>query len=248
MKFLFWRLPTLRSHSAFLRLGWQNMMEIIAPSAQVLATGEAPKLQPEWSWRKWGGRVSEHGSSEHSLFEIKAPVAGKTHIFIDSTNDSTIGRETLHTFASINADYELHGRRGVAQALARPKMSYLSLSRRPTRTAQTRPWPWPEAHRILRRSISSVWTDKLAYVARVSCDARAAKDFPVIEFMGSKAMTARLEMRLWCLASHCCQSWSRAPQNRSSLLESCFRSLDLLMLLTRRVSQIRMPSQSKCTE
>lgn len=164
-----------------------HSMNTSMSTSQAAFTGEGPKLQLEWSWRTWGGRIYDHADPETSIYTMKAPPGGKNLIFTTTADDMIVGRGILHSFSSINADYELHGRQGVVQALGRLKMSYSSLSKAYSEDGDTpMTMTWTSTTGLKKFDVICLDNKQLP-VARVSCDVWARKDFASIEFMGAKA-------------------------------------------------------------
>lgn len=162
-------------------------MTSLASAAQNASVGEGPKLQLEWSWRTWGGRIYDHAGPTESLYTMEAPPGGKSLLFKTASDDMIIGRGILHSISSINADYELHGRQGVVQALGRLKMTYSSLSNAYSEDGSTpMTMTWTSTAGLKNFDVICL-DDKQLPVARVSCDIWARKDFASIDFMGAKA-------------------------------------------------------------
>lgn len=149
--------------------------------------GEGKDLQLEWSWRTSGGRIYEVGNPDVSIYSIDAPVGKSTFEYSDSAAGRVIGRGIMHSFTSINADYEVHGRKGVAQALGKLKMAYTSLSYAYS-DDETKPMTmtWESTSGLKRFDVICL-DDKQMPVARVHADIWAAKKFAIIEFVGAKA-------------------------------------------------------------
>lgn len=86
---------------------------------------ETRTLQLDFSWKKFAALISEYNDPRSNpiyvvdLKRIKAP----HFIFKSAIDDSTVGAGTLHP-VSINADYEVHGRKGTLRAQRRFKTLY----------------------------------------------------------------------------------------------------------------------------
>ena len=118
---------------------------------------------------------------------MSAPPGMKSLLFKTTTDDTIVGRGILHSFTTINADYELHGRQGVVQALGRLKMSYTSLSNAYSEDgSKPMTMTWKSTAGMKKFDVICL-DDQQLPVAKVSCDIWARKDFASIEFMGAKA-------------------------------------------------------------
>ncbi|KAL8952132.1 MAG: hypothetical protein Q9222_001944 [Ikaeria aurantiellina] len=87
-----------------------------------------PTIQVDYSWRKWHTRVFSDDDPSRTLFIVKYQMIKAPHLIVKTPDcKEIIGTGTLHPI-SINAKYEVHGRKGQMKALKRWKTSYTHLS------------------------------------------------------------------------------------------------------------------------
>lgn len=87
-----------------------------------------PTLQVDFAWKKMKALVTDSESPETPLYVIDfQTIRSPCIIFKSASDQKEIGSGTLHPI-SINADYQLHGRKGQLKALKRWQTQYTHLS------------------------------------------------------------------------------------------------------------------------
>ena len=162
----------------------ESLSEI--PQPQDSSSSEAPKLQVDFSWKKYKAFIAEHDKPSEPVYIVNFQTLKKPHIiFKSAADDTTIGSGSLHAF-SINADFEIQGRKGELKAFKRWKTEYTHLSQAYSDDGTPVTMTWASA------SSWSTWDficldEQQNPVARFSANIWAVKKVGNIEFLGPKA-------------------------------------------------------------
>ncbi|KAL8807175.1 MAG: hypothetical protein Q9182_000857 [Xanthomendoza sp. 2 TL-2023] len=100
----------------------------VEPSPPQQDPAKNTTLQVDFTWRKWKAYVSTLSSPADPLYIVHYQAWKSPHIIVKSaTSDVTIGSGTLQA-VSINAKFQVQGRKGTLKALKRWKTAYTHLS------------------------------------------------------------------------------------------------------------------------
>lgn len=147
-----------------------------------------PTLQVDFSWKKWNALITDQANPSEPLYVVNFKTLRAPHIIFnraDSSSSSPIGTGTLHP-VSINADYELHGRKGTLKALKRLKTSYTHLSYAYSDSATPVAMTWASEASFTSWNFICLDEDQLP-VAKFSAKPWGVKKIGMVEFMGPKA-------------------------------------------------------------
>lgn len=169
----------------------------IPPQHQQLQNSiPGPKLQVNFSLRRNKATITDTSNPSQPAYVVGLKSVRSPHVIVKSGNkDRLIGTGTLHA-VSINADYEVHGQKGILKALKRFHTEYTHLSRALTDdngapVAMT----WTSSCGF--KTWDFVCTDAQRMpVARFSANEWAIKKVGTIEFVGPKAASAELRDEL----------------------------------------------------
>ncbi|KAH6889492.1 hypothetical protein B0T10DRAFT_488067 [Thelonectria olida] len=157
----------------------------LAPTASS-STSSIPTLQVDFSWKKWKALITDQANPEEPLYIADFMKIRSPHITIkNASDDALIGTGTLHP-VSINADYELHGRKGTLKALKRLHTSYTHLSYNYSDTETPVAMTWASDASFKTWNFICLDEDQLP-VAKFSAKPWGVKKLGIVEFMGPKA-------------------------------------------------------------
>lgn len=149
-------------------------------------TQSNPVFTIDFSWKKSRSLVTEQGRSSEPVYIIDFKALSSPHIIFRSAPDERIiGTGTIHA-VSINANYEIHGRKGQLKALKRlaTEYTYLSLAFSDDGTQEAMRWT---ANCALKTWDFICLDEQQMPVAKFSVNTFAAKKYVNIEFIGPKA-------------------------------------------------------------
>ncbi|KAL8711808.1 MAG: hypothetical protein Q9220_003752 [cf. Caloplaca sp. 1 TL-2023] len=150
-----------------------------------------PTIQVDYSWRKWETRIFSDDDPSKNLYIIKYQMIKGPHLIVKSPDlKEIIGTGSLHPI-SINAKYEVAGRKGQLKALKRWKTSYTHLSY----AYASDPDAGPATMTWTSDSDFKTWDficldEEQMPVAKFSANLWALKRIGKIEFLGPKANSA----------------------------------------------------------
>jgi hypothetical protein len=153
----------------------------------IRTSAETRTLQVDFSWKKFMALISDYNSPQSDpIYIVDFKTLKAPHlIFKSATDDSAIGAGTLHT-VSINADYEIHSRKGTLKAQRRFKTEYSYLSRAFSDNDSLVTMTWTSSSGF--KTWDFVCMDEQQVpVARFSANVWAIKKVGKIEFLGPKA-------------------------------------------------------------
>lgn len=150
-----------------------------------------PTLQIDFTWRKWQAHITELNSPSTPIYIVDFRTLRSPHILVKSgtSNNVTIGTGTLHA-VSINAEYEVHGRKGELKAFKRWKTAYTHLSQAFSNSKDdslaTMTWTTSSGF----KTWDFICLDEQHMpVAKFSAKVWAVRNIGNIEFMGPKALS-----------------------------------------------------------
>ncbi|KAL8691433.1 MAG: hypothetical protein Q9218_003335 [Villophora microphyllina] len=146
-----------------------------------------PTLQADFAWRKWHTLISDASDSSRPIYVVHyRPFAMSSNlIFKSAADDNTIGTGTLHA-VSINAHYDLHGRKGTIKALKRWKTAYTYLSSAYADGESLATMTWTSNSDFKTWDFICLDSQQMP-VAKFSANLWALKRIGNIEFLGPKA-------------------------------------------------------------
>lgn len=143
-------------------------------------------LQVDFSWKKFNALISSENSPTVPLYILHFQYVLSPNLIFKTPDDkTTIGTGTVHP-VSINAKYEVHGRKGILKALKRWQTEYTHLSYAYSDSDSPVPMTWTSSSGFKTWDFICL-NERQEPVARFSSNVWAVKKLGKIEFMGPKA-------------------------------------------------------------
>lgn len=158
----------------------------MATTLEPLQVEQEPRsLQVDFSWMKFKALISDQKAGSKPRYIVDFKALKPNLVFRSATNESTFGTGSIHAI-SINADYEVHGKKGKLEALKRFKTEYSHLSYAYSNSESPVAMTWTSLSDF--KTWDFICLDRQQEpVARFSANIWATKKIGSIEFLGPKA-------------------------------------------------------------
>lgn len=149
-------------------------------------SASSPILQVDFTWAKLQARITQKDKPSEPLYLVDFHTIKSPHLVFKSPADgTTVGSGTLRAI-SIDADYEVHGRKGTLKALKRFKTMYTHLSHTFSETDSPVAMTWTSSCGFKTWDFICLDEQQMP-VAKFSADTWAMKKVGNIELIGPKA-------------------------------------------------------------